>query len=317
MTQASTSLMARFVAAVRCRRSMARALVAASAWLLIGVACTWCEACIECVINLRYPIRYNTYRDGILGREVGQFAILPFVDARVASGHPETPPPWPAYLGGREVQAAQERYASGMSGPVASVLDGWQARWASIYVSSTGNQPVMEDGSPIWTDVTALRYGWPLRCWSAWHLELRASPTARPLPGLLRLGFEHDNQQPLLGIPAGWYTTGPDAWPANAPIRPRLLPVIPTVHLLIPSASVHAGLAWLVIRGPWVFRRWRRRRAGRCERCGYDRAGLPDQSTHCPECGGPAPGPPPARVGKDCAPSSPADPARAPAGSGE
>lgn len=310
-------MVTRFVAAARCRRSAARALTVASVWLLIGVAGTWCEACIECVINLRYPIRYNTYRDGILGREVGQFAILPFVDARVASGHPETPPPWPAYLGGPDVQAAQKRYARGMSGPIASILDGWQARWASVYVSSTGTQPVMEDGSPIWTDVTALRYGWPLRCWSAWHLELRASPTARPLPGLLRLGFEHDNQQPLLGIPAGWYTTGSDGWPANARIRPRLLPVIPTIHLLLPSAIVHAGLAWLVIRGPWVFRRWRRRRAGRCQWCGYNRAGLPDPAALCPECGGAAPEQAPTRplaVAED--PPS-AAPSRAPAAPGE
>ncbi len=42
---------------------------------------------------------------------------------------------------------------------------------------------------------------------------------------------------------------------------------------------------WLAV-GP--LRRRRRRRAGRCTRCAYDRAGLPVDSV-CPECGQAAP----------------------------
>lgn len=47
---------------------------------------------------------------------------------------------------------------------------------------------------------------------------------------------------------------------------------------------VFAGLFALLVRGPGVLRRWRRRRRGLCVRCGYSRTGLAEGGV-CPECG--------------------------------
>jgi hypothetical protein len=43
----------------------------------------------------------------------------------------------------------------------------------------------------------------------------------------------------------------------------------------------YAAVLWLVVGGPFALRRWLRRRAGRCERCGY----LLKGSDVCAECG--------------------------------
>ncbi len=277
-------------------RTRLRALVG---WLLLGTALTWVEASLECVLNVRYPVVHNVYNDGIRGR-IAQYYLGHIVDTCVYSGRPDNAPPTPDYIGSREVREARERYHSEI-GPVARVFDGWQAHWASAYVwRSSPHQQVTEDGSPMWTDVSALRYGWPSRCWSAWHLELKGSPLTRLVCPVL--GFEYDYQQPLLGIPAGWYRHGLDSDFPGQPIRPRLLPIIPTIHLLVPNAMLYAAGAWLLRRGPRLGLRAFRRRQGRCSHCGYSRAGLP-AATPCPECGVPV--------------AIPSEPTRAPASPGE
>lgn len=51
------------------------------------------------------------------------------------------------------------------------------------------------------------------------------------------------------------------------------------LSLLVYAAAPAAGALWFP---------WKRRRAGRCKRCGYDLAGLPGVAEHlvqCPECG--------------------------------
>ncbi len=58
-------------------------------------------------------------------------------------------------------------------------------------------------------------------------------------------------------------------------------------------ARKHSHLRQRMVRDPvWpgVYRRWRRRRAGRCAKCGYDLRGLPPapdrgSDSVCPECG--------------------------------
>lgn len=56
------------------------------------------------------------------------------------------------------------------------------------------------------------------------------------------------------------------------------------------------SMSWLfVLLVPGAVRRARRRRAGRCVACGYDRRGLADAVAPCPECGAtPSPRPTPA-----------------------
>lgn len=51
------------------------------------------------------------------------------------------------------------------------------------------------------------------------------------------------------------------------------------------NTVITASLLWLLIPGPFVLRRWRRRRRGLCLHCAYDLRGTPPESTQCPECG--------------------------------
>ena len=72
-----------------------------------------------------------------------------------------------------------------------------------------------------------------------------------------------------LGEPVNWYT--------NGVLRVVYLP------LWIPLVIFAAYPTFAFIRGP--LRRWRRRCAGHCVRCGYDLTG--NESGVCPECGRP------------------------------
>ena len=81
--------------------------------------------------------------------------------------------------------------------------------------------------------------------------------------------------------------------------QPRAaLPLLPLWSGLAIDSGFYAvvltalvGLGRQVARAPRGLRAWRRRRAGQCVRCAYDRCGLaPDAK--CPECGTPtAPAP--------------------------
>lgn len=58
------------------------------------------------------------------------------------------------------------------------------------------------------------------------------------------------------------------------------LPAWPGLLLNMASSGTAVSAAVWGVPG---FRRWKRRRAGRCEQCAYDRAGL--RGAPCPECG--------------------------------
>jgi len=61
------------------------------------------------------------------------------------------------------------------------------------------------------------------------------------------------------------------------------LPLVPHWPGLLANTALY-GSAWaLLLFGPGIIRRMRRRRAGRCVKCGYDLRG--STSTSCPECG--------------------------------
>jgi hypothetical protein len=113
--------------------------------------------------------------------------------------------------------------------------------------------------------VRRFEVGWPLRSfWGA----VRDIQSAQP-----RIKSEHKTIC-CVAPPASWRgLLGVTCLPIG--IHP-----LPFIANTLFYAAVPLG-GWLVI-GP--VRRWRRRRAGRCPACGYDRAGLAAGAV-CPECG--------------------------------
>jgi hypothetical protein len=65
------------------------------------------------------------------------------------------------------------------------------------------------------------------------------------------------------------------------------LPIAPIWSGLAIDTLFYGTIAWVPLFLPGTLRRWRRRRTGRCIKCGYDRAGLAPNAA-CPECGGAA-----------------------------
>jgi hypothetical protein len=139
-------------------------------------------------------------------------------------------------------------------------------------------RPGPADGQyDTWT-LNENRYGWPRKSLATWGTS-----------------EEHELSAMVVG-PSGikWTRT-----PVGAPVPGRLhaawvlpfeygsklaLPLRPAFPGFGFNTVFYGALAWMVVRGPVLLQRWRRRRTGRCIRCGYNLAGLPP-ATPCPECG--------------------------------
>ena len=62
-----------------------------------------------------------------------------------------------------------------------------------------------------------------------------------------------------------------------------MLPYAPIWTGLVMNTLLYAAMLWVLMGAPFVVRRWRRQRTGRCFRCGYDLRGADHEV--CPECG--------------------------------
>ena len=63
----------------------------------------------------------------------------------------------------------------------------------------------------------------------------------------------------------------------------NVLPYSPILPGLLANTAIYGGVWWAMLFGPGMLIRWRRRRASRCAKCGYDLRG--GESDVCPECG--------------------------------
>lgn len=122
----------------------------------------------------------------------------------------------------------------------------------------------------LWS-ADAVLSGWPARCAWSWHRRAPGAPGA-PVEDSLALRLTPPSNG-LSGLRRSW----PNLSDGSLPIG------IIASGLLIDTAA-HGAAWWALLFGPMALRRWRRRRAGRCERCGYDLRGLPAGNV-CPECG--------------------------------
>ncbi len=69
------------------------------------------------------------------------------------------------------------------------------------------------------------------------------------------------------------------------PVDYRLLPLRPTWPGFPVNTLFYAAILWLLIRGPFVLRRFLRVRRGFCPKCAYPMG----ESAVCTECGKPLP----------------------------
>lgn len=140
---------------------------------------------------------------------------------------------------------------------------GWRCVCARAHIPST--EPASSPGEHTLGVHSA---GWPLRSLRGTHAytwTYRGSAIAESR-------FSH-----LIELPTGYlWLSWPRYFPTN-PIWPGF--AIDTLFFGL--------LGWGAFRFPAAIRRSRRRRAGKCLKCGYDLAGLrsPDRTTTCPECG--------------------------------
>ena len=107
------------------------------------------------------------------------------------------------------------------------------------------------------------------------------------------LALEYEGRIPRVGatLTEEWRGMLGDAPAFLNPKELARLPIAPLAAGMAMNTLVYAGVWYPITLLPGMFIRWRRRRAGRCVKCGYDLRGamVGDQSSVigvvCPECG--------------------------------
>ena len=119
--------------------------------------------------------------------------------------------------------------------------------------------PALRPGDPNDKNIHVMKAGWPLLCWIGERTSLGGSLTERSLAA----------PPPLI---------------AELGVKPmRKIPLRPAWAAMAADVVFWALVLWLLVPGPFVVRRYLRRRRGQCAGCGYDIRG--DVAGGCPECG--------------------------------
>jgi hypothetical protein len=146
---------------------------------------------------------------------------------------------------------------------------GVRAEWYSGWGPDPGG-----DQYPIMYRILVMRTGWPLPAFQ-FETTLEAEGLGFLIPMELDTRWVSG-----LEVPDDWL---PEAEATSDAPRNRRIPVRPCWPGFLMDTMLMTGLMTLVIQGPSVLRRWRRRRRGLCLACGYSREGIPADGA-CPEC---------------------------------
>lgn len=145
--------------------------------------------------------------------------------------------------------------------------------WSGVGVEITSgfgdNGSISKAGSETQVRTWMQRYsaGWPMR--STWASVDRS--------GVVRGGVL---------VPSSWMPADRAGMYLHWG-QPQIQPIVPLRPYVLGTAintAIFSVPFLLVLPIAWL-RRVRRRRAGRCPHCGYDRSGLADAAALCPECG--------------------------------
>ncbi|UCD76821.1 MAG: hypothetical protein JSV91_07810 [Phycisphaerales bacterium] len=150
------------------------------------------------------------------------------------------------------------------------VIDGWHIDIAVMWVLDRHREGVKTGD---YTEMQTVWAGWPAR--SLTGDRINAMTTAS------------GGDPTVAGIRYEW-AWGPDSSGGSfVRWKPRLVPLRPMWPGFAINTLLHALIAWLLIRGPFIARHYSRReirrRRGRCLKCGYELRG--DYGAGCPECG--------------------------------
>ncbi len=112
----------------------------------------------------------------------------------------------------------------------------------------------------------------------------------RSLRSVWAYAWELDGSDAVAVVePQSEYATSPflDGMPLpsvlqHGDLKNTLLPVAPIWLGFLANTLLYAALAWCMLFAPGEARRWRRRKRGACQKCGYD---LKRIAGVCPECG--------------------------------
>lgn len=141
-----------------------------------------------------------------------------------------------------------------------AVPSNWQAPHYSASLSQS-TFAVRVTMSPEANIQTLITYGWPLRC-----LDFEARKES--------LDDETFTRWTCLRVPS-WLMSRRRSYDV-LPLRPVWMPFMATT-------LIYGSTFWIMLFGPGLLIRRRRRRTGRCVKCGYDLRG--SESGSCPECG--------------------------------
>jgi hypothetical protein len=203
-------------------------------------------------------------------------------------------PPWTTHRRVPEGLAWVRDEAFPMGGVTRRGRFGWRRdSWAIavIQFAAADTADLARPGAS-WEELVVIEAGWPMHALGAGaHSGAFGHYEPKPIPG--RRQYDAFTRTPALSLRGGY---APGRWPTRSDWPPRstltgyravdrfalpLLPIWPGFPL---NTAVYGLLLFALVRGVRVSRRAVRRRRGRCERCGYDRAGL-DLGAACPECG--------------------------------
>ncbi len=136
----------------------------------------------------------------------------------------------------------------------------------SISSSKTCKEIFQTSSSENYNTLASVEYygfGWPMLSmdWVSAYSSLEGDSVRNDNPNIISAGIV---------MPSGL----PSHYRGRLPLRP----IFPGFYI---NTILWAVLVWLTILGPGQFKRWNRKRLGKCIACGYEIADL----ATCPECG--------------------------------